>query len=258
MACIHPGYGNNHYKNRFLESTLNIINHTTVQTPRISEKYQVESIAEFNEKLLLWAQQFDVAVWLDSNNYEQKYSNFDAVLAVGVASKIESKPQDAFNILNLRFKENTNVKCIQKGVSSSKRCGMMKLYFHNKVEADDEHSRIIYSQGCSTMSDKHNVNQSNYTLIELVDLAGVIRKINNKIKVLKVDIEGGEREVFSGRPDWISKVGALIIEIQEWLRPECEKSVRDSTSDFDVEWQQGENVYMIRNNACIVSKSVNG
>ena len=99
MACIHPGYGNNHYKNRFLESTLNIINHTNVQTTRISEKYQVDSIAEFKEKLLLWAQQFDVAVWLDSNNYDQKYSNFDAVLAVGVASKIESKPQDAFNIL---------------------------------------------------------------------------------------------------------------------------------------------------------------
>ena len=99
MVYIHPGYGNNHYKNRFLESTLNIINHTNVQTTRISEKYQVDSIAEFKEKLLLWAQQFDVAIWLDSNNYEQKYSNFDAVLAVGVASKIESKPQHAFTKL---------------------------------------------------------------------------------------------------------------------------------------------------------------
>ena len=99
MDCIHLGYGNNHYKNRFLEGTVNIINHTNIQTPRISEKYQVDSIAEFKENLLLWAQKFDVAVWLDSNNYEQTYSNFDAVLAVGVASKIESKPQHAFTIL---------------------------------------------------------------------------------------------------------------------------------------------------------------
>jgi para-aminobenzoate synthetase component 1 len=99
MDCIHLGYGNNHYKNRFLEGTVNFINHTNVQTPRISEKYQVDSIAEFKEKLLLWAQKFDVAVWLDSNNYKQAYSNFDAVLAVGVASKIESKPQHAFAVL---------------------------------------------------------------------------------------------------------------------------------------------------------------
>jgi para-aminobenzoate synthetase component 1 len=99
MPYIHPGYGNKHYKKIFLESTLNIINQTTIQTGRISEKYQVDSIVEFKENLLIWAQKFDVAVWLDSNNYEQKYSNFDAVLAVGVASKIESGSEYAFNTL---------------------------------------------------------------------------------------------------------------------------------------------------------------
>ena len=99
MACIPHGYGNNHYKNKFLESTLNINNHTKIQTVRISEMYQVDSIDEFKEKLLLWAQKFDVAVWLDSNSYKQKYSSFDAVLAVAVASKIESKPQNAFTVL---------------------------------------------------------------------------------------------------------------------------------------------------------------
>jgi FkbM family methyltransferase len=134
---------------------------------------------------------------------------------------------DAFNILNLRFKENPNVKCIQKGVSSSKRCGMMKLYFHNKVEADSEHSRITYSQGCSTMADKHNVNESNYTLIELVDLSEVIRKINSNIKVLKVDIEGAECDLLNDliEQNLINDIPYVFVETHEKKVPSMRKDL---------------------------------
>lgn len=49
--------------------------------------------------MLLWAQQFEIAVWLDSNNYDQKYSNFDAVLAIDAVSKIETSYKNAFSKL---------------------------------------------------------------------------------------------------------------------------------------------------------------
>ncbi len=99
MACIRLGYGNKHCKNTFLESTINILNYTSIQMHRNSEIFQMDSIVEFKKQLLLWAQRFDVAIWLDSNNYDQKYSNFDAVLAVGVASQIQSNPENAFDNL---------------------------------------------------------------------------------------------------------------------------------------------------------------
>lgn len=66
---------------------------------RTSIQFQVKDISEFKKQLLLWAQQFEIAVWLDSNNYDQKYSNFDAVLAVDAVSKIETSHENAFSKL---------------------------------------------------------------------------------------------------------------------------------------------------------------
>ncbi len=66
---------------------------------RTSYKFQAKNISEFKKQLLIWAQQFEIAVWLDSNNYQQKYSNFDAVLAVDAISKIEISNKNAFSQL---------------------------------------------------------------------------------------------------------------------------------------------------------------
>lgn len=66
---------------------------------RTNYKFQVKDIAEFKKRLLQWAQQFEIAVWLDSNNYDQKYSNFEAVLAVDAVSKIETSSENAFSQL---------------------------------------------------------------------------------------------------------------------------------------------------------------
>ena len=71
------------------------------------------------------------------------------------------------------------------------------------------------------------------------------------IDILKVDIEGSEREVFGGRPDWVDRIGALIIETHDWLRPGCGESVMESTRDFDDRWQQGENWFFARDGSCI-------
>ncbi|HEY9170030.1 MAG TPA: anthranilate synthase component I family protein [Lutibacter sp.] len=66
---------------------------------RTSYKFQVKDVSKFKKQLLIWAQQFDITIWLDSNNYDQKYSNFDAVLAVDPVSKIESSYKNAFSQL---------------------------------------------------------------------------------------------------------------------------------------------------------------
>ena len=74
---------------------------------RTSIQFQVKDISEFKKQLLLWAQQFEIAVWLDSNNYDQKYSNFDAVLAVDAVSKIETSYENAFSKLK-KFQSEVN------------------------------------------------------------------------------------------------------------------------------------------------------
>lgn len=47
----------------------------------------------------MWSQQFDDVVWLDSNNYEQQFSEYDAVLAVDAFTSIQSDYSNAFEKL---------------------------------------------------------------------------------------------------------------------------------------------------------------
>ncbi len=48
---------------------------------------------------MLWSQQFDDIVWLDSNNHKDQYSNYDAVLAVDAFTTIRTDYVDAFERL---------------------------------------------------------------------------------------------------------------------------------------------------------------
>ena len=63
---------------------------------RTTYNYKVEDSEAFKRQLLIWSQQFDDIVWLDSNNYEQNYSKYDAVLAVDAFTSIQTDFLDAF------------------------------------------------------------------------------------------------------------------------------------------------------------------
>ena len=66
---------------------------------RISASFTVSDIARFKERLLLWAQQFEEIVWLDSNEHHGKYSSFDALLAVDALTTIKTDSDEAFKKL---------------------------------------------------------------------------------------------------------------------------------------------------------------
>ena len=66
---------------------------------RIEHSFTINDIKGFKKRLLFWAQQFPVAIWLDSNDYKQQHSSFDAVLAVDALSTLESSAQNAFEKL---------------------------------------------------------------------------------------------------------------------------------------------------------------
>jgi para-aminobenzoate synthetase component 1 len=53
----------------------------------------------FKKQLLNWSQQFDEVIWLDSNDYAQKESSYDAVLAVEAFTVFQTDAFDAFNQL---------------------------------------------------------------------------------------------------------------------------------------------------------------
>ncbi|NNC69871.1 MAG: aminodeoxychorismate synthase component I, partial [Flavobacteriaceae bacterium] len=74
---------------------------------RTSKKIPLKNYHEIKSKLLAWSQQFDQVVWLDSNEYPQKYSSFEAVLAVASHTELSSDFDDAFRKLK-KFKEKVD------------------------------------------------------------------------------------------------------------------------------------------------------
>ncbi len=84
--------------------------------------------------------------------------------------------------------------------------------------------------------------------IDGVTLDELMRRLSiDYIDVLKVDIEGAEKEVFDSSEKWIEKVGMLVIELHERFRPGCEKAVRNAAATFNKTWEYGENSFFVRN-----------
>ena len=59
----------------------------------------LEDLKDFKTKLLHWANQHREVVFLDSNNYHQKYSSYDAVLAIDAFTSIKTDYENAFQDL---------------------------------------------------------------------------------------------------------------------------------------------------------------
>ena len=66
---------------------------------RTAIKLQIKNPTAFKKQLLNWSKQFREALFLDSNNYEQKYTSFDTILAVDAFTSIKTDEVNAFEDL---------------------------------------------------------------------------------------------------------------------------------------------------------------
>ncbi|MFD2565581.1 aminodeoxychorismate synthase component I [Aquimarina rubra] len=66
---------------------------------RSTETYTIDNSSEFKIRLLQWAQQFEDIMWLDSNEYSQQYSSYDAILAVDAFTSIKTDYHSGFDKL---------------------------------------------------------------------------------------------------------------------------------------------------------------
>ncbi|MBC3759948.1 anthranilate synthase component I family protein [Hyunsoonleella sp. SJ7] len=77
---------------------------------RTTRNRSIADVETFKHQLLHWAQQFDDVVWLDSNpdgNGNQKYSSYDAILAVDAFTSIQTDFSDGFEKLK-EYQSTTN------------------------------------------------------------------------------------------------------------------------------------------------------
>ena len=79
------------------------------------------------------------------------------------------------------------------------------------------------------------------TIDEILEQSG-----SASIDILKLDIEGAEKEVFSCNPGWISRVNVLIIELHDYFKPGCSAALNAAVSEYDFKRsQKGEYTILI-------------
>jgi para-aminobenzoate synthetase component 1 len=66
---------------------------------RTNRTFSLDGIPNVKDKLLAWAQQYDTAIWLDTNEHHQTYTSYDGILAVEEFTAIKTDFYQAFEKL---------------------------------------------------------------------------------------------------------------------------------------------------------------
>jgi FkbM family methyltransferase len=146
--------------------------------------------------------------------------------------------------------EASNFRMLQKNTAPYPNIKTMKAALWNEncelelFDPEEGHSAFQMRRGSSSggMAPSNRVQAR--TVDEIMSELGI-----SSIDLLKVDIEGAEKEVFTDPRRWIDRVGTIAIELHPSMRPGCEQTVEQATGDFDVKWSAGETNYLTRANA---------
>lgn len=77
--------------------------------------------------------------------------------------------------------------------------------------------------------------------VRAVTLDGLLRERGlERVDVLKLDIEGAEREVLAGASAWMDRVRAVVAELHESLAPGATAAFQAAVADLPFRWARGE------------------
>jgi len=82
--------------------------------------------------------------------------------------------------------------------------------------------------------------------IQAITIDWIVKKFNiERIDIIKIDVEGAEKELFENTSDnWIAKTTSMIVELHEWMKAGCNRAFYQNTIGFDDEWQIAENIFL--------------
>jgi len=78
--------------------------------------------------------------------------------------------------------------------------------------------------------------------VECLSVADLLSQFGvGSIDLLKMDVEGSEKEILDQSASWIENIGTLVVELHERLTPGTTASFESATKDFDEHFTSGEN-----------------
>ena len=122
---------------------------------------------------------------------------------------------DAFAVLQRRFAGNKRVICRPLAVSD--HSGPTRLYLHRRHRPGE----LGHSTAASLIPTKHNVDPDCSVAVEQMDLAAFILALEARVRILKLDIEGGEATVLNHLIDSgaIQQIDYVFCETHEYKIP---------------------------------------
>jgi hypothetical protein len=67
----------------------------------------------------------------------------------------------------------------------------------------------------------------------------------DRIDLLKIDVEGSEKEIFADSKSWISAVDAICVEFHDRFKPGCCRSFFGAVEEFPIELWSAKDVAMV-------------
>jgi len=147
----------------------------------------------------------------------------------------------AFASLQKRFESQPHVICHQAAVAD--RAGRSQLYLHQN-SADDE---VYWSNGSSLIAEKSNVSKNRTFEVETIDLSNFVKSLNQRVRVLKMDIEGAEFAVLDHlmASDTLDLIDHLFVETHDAKIPALAEiaarvrqrlAARNSSPTINLDW----------------------
>jgi FkbM family methyltransferase len=139
-----------------------------------------------------------------------------------------------FILLQKNTRLYPNIVCIRAALWNQN--GSVKLY--------DRHTgQWGFSVFGDNESHGHFINE-----IQGMTFAGFMKQYNiEHVDILKMDIEGSEKEVFTESGSWIDHVGVIAVELHERIKGGCRRAFYNATSRFEHELSCGEKlIFVIR------------
>ncbi len=135
-----------------------------------------------------------------------------------------------FEILRANTSAYPNITIRQSGIWNRK--GFLKI---ENPEAEKWECRVEETES----EDGH---------IEAITIDEILESTQAEfIDILKLDIEGAEKELFSAYEGWLGRVRILMIELHDRYKPGCSESFYSAVSHFDFEEsRRGETVILVR------------
>lgn len=164
----------------------------------------IDNISEFKRKALQWATSFEVACFLDSNGYTDRYTSHSAIIAAGVHKEYTPEPGAAFEGLDAFLKDNSTFTpgfmCydLKNELENLKSSNQDKLDFPEMYFFVPEHLLFINGNTVTIYSDAPFLREE----INAIDLFSSELKFNGKMQA------GLSREVY------IDKVNRIKEHIQ--------------------------------------------